>query len=281
MPIPPDLAFDNEDDFVQRFLVPLLTRLGFQIPVNYHGKQELGKDLVFSEIDRFSNVVYHGLQAKYEDSIGQAVAADLIDDCVQAFTVPFTLPTTGVSHRITTFLLVNAGSIPDNTRLLFQKGTERFGGGVRLLDGKGLLALDRHVASTRLEFVLERLLGLQMEIKHNRIIFDRTETMLKSVLAGEIPLVQMSPFRLSAFDRYLSSPISSKQIDLDTVNDYWVLTSSIQRFNDALLTLRDKANRKDGCAKFIDYLNHAVVLGEQIITQVDMAVNEISPLRAK
>lgn len=73
MPIPGELKYEGEireDQFIQKFLIPLLQRLGYQV-VNYHGQREFGKDLVFSEVDRFSNVVYHGLQAKYEASLAQ------------------------------------------------------------------------------------------------------------------------------------------------------------------------------------------------------------------
>ena len=43
MPIPSELArYRDEDDFVQRFLVPLFRRIGFEIIANY-GKREFGE----------------------------------------------------------------------------------------------------------------------------------------------------------------------------------------------------------------------------------------------
>jgi hypothetical protein len=69
MAIPKEFVFANENDFVQRFLIPLLHRLGFSVVANYHRTHgELGKDLVFAEIDRFGHIRYCGLQAKYEES---------------------------------------------------------------------------------------------------------------------------------------------------------------------------------------------------------------------
>jgi hypothetical protein len=62
-------SYTSEDDFIQRFLIPLLKRLGFSV-VNYQGKSEHGRDLIFAEMDRFGHVRYHGLQAKYLPSIG-------------------------------------------------------------------------------------------------------------------------------------------------------------------------------------------------------------------
>ena len=85
MAIPAEFAFANEDAFVQNFLIPLLRRLGFSLVVNYHGRTEFGKDLVFAEVDRFGHVRYHGLQAKYEARISLNGIEDLIRDCKQAF----------------------------------------------------------------------------------------------------------------------------------------------------------------------------------------------------
>lgn len=41
----------KEDILVQKFLIPLLTRLGFIAIVNYHGRREFGRDIIFGEID--------------------------------------------------------------------------------------------------------------------------------------------------------------------------------------------------------------------------------------
>ena len=90
MPIPPEFNYVNEDEFTQRFLIPLLQRLGFSLVVNYHGHAEFGKDLIFAEIDRFGHVRYHGLQAKYKPSISLNEVEGLITDCRQAFSNPFT-----------------------------------------------------------------------------------------------------------------------------------------------------------------------------------------------
>ena len=65
-------SYANEMESVQRFLVPLLGRLGFGIVVNRHGQSEAGMDLIVGEIDRFAHVRYHGVQAKFEASIGKA-----------------------------------------------------------------------------------------------------------------------------------------------------------------------------------------------------------------
>ena len=52
MAVPVELrTFENEADFRDRFVMPLLHRLGFSVVVNYHGQR-------FGEIDRFGHVLY-------------------------------------------------------------------------------------------------------------------------------------------------------------------------------------------------------------------------------
>jgi hypothetical protein len=101
MALSPELAaYSDENDFVQRFLVPLLGRLGFGIVVNHHGQSEAGMDLILGEIDRFAHVRYHGIQAKFENSIGKSASHGLVQDATEAFADEFTHPQTGAKHRI-------------------------------------------------------------------------------------------------------------------------------------------------------------------------------------
>src|SRR5947208_1568790 len=109
MAFPLEFKYTNEEDFIQRFLIPLLQRLGFSLVVNYHGHSEFGKDLIFGEIDRFGHVRYHGLQAKYEQSISLNEVETLIKDARQAFANPFTHPQTGSVERISSFYAINGG----------------------------------------------------------------------------------------------------------------------------------------------------------------------------
>src|SRR5687768_1567002 len=119
MAIPDQLAsFTSEDDFVQRFLIPLLFRLGYSVVVNYHGKREHGKDLVFGEFDRFGHVLYYGLQAKYEASIPNSKVKEMVDDVESAFANEFVHPHTHKRELITRFYFVNSGTfseyVPDD-----------------------------------------------------------------------------------------------------------------------------------------------------------------------
>ena len=124
----------SEENFTQKLLKPLLQRLGFYSVRDYHGTREFGKDLVFAEVDRFAEISYHGLQAKYEDGIGLQMAEDLAIDAIQAFTNPFEHPSTHQSHRITTFVAVNAGTVSEQARTHFFNRVGAHAGSCRILE---------------------------------------------------------------------------------------------------------------------------------------------------
>lgn len=170
MPIPAELSqFRDEDDFVQRFLIPLVRRLGFEIVANYHGKREFGKDLLVGEVDRFGHVRFHGVQAKYEPSIGKEAMHGLVQQCDEAFLAPFNHPQTGQVQRISTFYAITPGSVSDEARELFFSALHhKHSDNVRILDGKALLALDRFAVISRSENIRESLDGLLNEVRFAR-----------------------------------------------------------------------------------------------------------------
>lgn len=180
MPIEKEFNYQSEADFTSRFLMPLLRRLGFSIVVDYHGTREFGKDLVFGEIDRFGEVAYHGLQAKYIDSISQSDSEGLIEDAKQAFRHPFRHPNTGEEHRICMFIIANGGNIAPNAREnYFAALSMPHGGQIRMFDGKALLALDRWATLNRVEYVGETIMGLLIELSFNNNLISGIRPMIK------------------------------------------------------------------------------------------------------
>ncbi len=196
MAFPAEFSYANEDDFIQRFLIPLLNRLGFITVVNYHGVQEYGRDLIFAEIDRFGHLRYHGLQAKYQSSIGKSGSHGLVQDCLESFANPFKHPQTGASERISTFYAVNGGDISEPASTHFFNSLTQFGGNVRLVDGKSLVALDRQLAFARYESVRELLTGLLLEIRFNRQCIEPVLKTLKSHLDATARPVPLYRFRV-------------------------------------------------------------------------------------
>jgi hypothetical protein len=222
MALPAEFNYRNEDDFIQRLLIPLLQRLGFSLVVNYHGSSEFGKDLIFAEVDRFGHVRYHGLQAKYESSISLNQVEGLIADCRQAFANPFTHPQTGTVERISSFYVANGGSLgSEAVAHYFNSLRPQFGGNVQLLQGKDLLSLDRWASVNRVGSVAERIAGLLIEIRYNREMLAHIRAALEQNLHR--PLERL---RLDASSAYLCSPALPSHLNADTVNSYWHLCTA-------------------------------------------------------
>jgi hypothetical protein len=63
--------FRNEAEFREKFVKPLLNRLGFYGVSETHGTQEFGKDFVFSELYRLGGMRHYAAQVKHEEKISQ------------------------------------------------------------------------------------------------------------------------------------------------------------------------------------------------------------------
>jgi hypothetical protein len=246
MAMPQEFAYQDEADFTAKLLIPLLQRLGFSLVVNYHGSREFGKDLVFGEIDHFGHIRYHGLQAKYVESIGLKDVQGLIDDCKQAFANPFRHPHTGAMERISTFYAVNGGSISDQAKdHFFNSLSQPYGGNIRLIDGAGLLVLDRWAAANRSQTVLSDLNGLRLEIGFNRKVAMRLDSVFRDYVEqyglgtniSKPNPVPSNRFRLNATERYLERPFVVDTIPAEEIEAYWERASLSNAMMDTVASL--------------------------------------------
>jgi hypothetical protein len=225
----PELAdFKSEDDFVQRLLIPLLGRIGYGVVANYHGKSEAGMDLVVGEIDRFGHVRYHGIQVKYESSIGKSQSHGLVEDAREAFATGFRHPQTGASHRIGTFYVFNAGSVSDDARShFFASLNPTYGDNVRLLEGRDVVALDRS-AAVRVEWTRDRIAGLNYECRAIGAALSRLAPHLRKIIDGDGNGV-LYPFeRLQtvASAAWLAAPVIVPHLDLEDVRVLYAFSKS-------------------------------------------------------
>jgi hypothetical protein len=286
VPIPSEFsAFRDEDDFVQRFLVPLFRRLGFEIVANYHGKREFGKDILVGEVDRFSHVRFHGIQAKFEASIGKEAVHELIRQCDEAFVKPFIHPQTGHVQRISSFYAVTAGSISDEARdLFFESLQPKHADNVRLLDGKTLLALDRFAVIGRIESVRDSLLGLLHELRFSATALNAAIPMLEVIRDGDgngvvYPTVRL---RANAAAAYLVRPIGLAGLDLVDVERFWAHS---QAFNLALdqataSPLQTVVSVKQPAIRALQHAPHIRNSMHTLATRLESALAELGTLAA-
>lgn len=232
MAISPELnGFTNENDFVQRFLVPLFGRIGLGIVINHHGKSEAGMDLIVGEIDRFGHVRYHGVQAKFQASISKGDSHGLVQDATEAFAAEFRHPQTGANHWISTFYAVNGGTISDEARgLFFAQLRSRHGDNVRLLEGRDLVALDRS-ATVRSEGTRERLQALLLESRSIVAALDKLIPYLTEIVNGDGNGVVYPPIRLRlvAVESWLAQPVGISTLPVHVIEELHSLASAFNR----------------------------------------------------
>ena len=280
MAIPKELEYQNEDDFVQRFLIPLLQKLGFSVVANYHGKSEFGKDLIFAEVDRFGNVRYHALQAKYQPSVSLNDSHDLVRDCEQAYSTPFKHPQTGADGRISTFYAVNAGSISDQAKEhYFNSLRPKYGDNALVLQAKDLLVLDRWATASQRNSVVDLLSGLLIEINYNEseVIESITDTLKAASAASTVwPTIR---FRADATSAYLRQPFMADQIGSRTVLDYWHQAMSFNKAFDIIAFANWKMSQKkpvfDSAIKHIVGIRHS---GDTLRENIKSILESLSPM---
>ncbi len=282
MAIPPEFNFANEDEFTQEFLIPLLQRLGFSLVVNYHGSSEFGKDLIFAELDRFGHVRYHGLQAKYEPSISLNDVEDLIRDCRQAFSNPFTHPQTGTVERISSFYSINGGSIgPEAIQHYFSSLLPSYGGNARLLQARDLLLLDRWASVSRTENVIAVINGLLVEMYYNNLVVPLWTVKLQQYLEGIRVHLPIERFRTNASSAYLMQPILQNFVSTNEVLRYSNLADMCNRLFELITQgILDPDNRKQLKVDCLANLEELKKRGMLIQSALKNFLQMIGPLAA-
>ncbi len=286
MAIPVQLIFEDQNkefQFRDKFVMPLLLRLGFGVVVNYHGQREFGRDVIFGDVDRFGHVVYYGMQIKYEASISLSDSHSLIQDAVQATNNPFTHPHTGREEFISCFYVANAGEISETGRSNFFSTVVRQGiRDARLLDGNALLLLDKAASLNRNVHIQERLTGLLQEVRVNRNLTPGFVSNLQAFVddPGNKPYPILR-FRNTASENYLNAPFAIPDLPIDVVDQYWQV----------IRMLNGLADSADGPISVGDFRKHrvqgvvtlapqSVSLGAAIETAVVALLAQLNSARA-
>lgn len=167
--------YQNEDEFRNSFVRPLLTRLGFLSIAELDGPQEFGKDFVFSEVTPFGFMRHYGVVVKHEKKLNQPgrLCETVLSQVKQAFSVKFRLPEAAQECHVSSVLVMNAGTISTNADhwIRSELNRERYGENTHIFSGERLAQLDSTVAFNQQQNLIPRLLGLKSTIELNKIVW--------------------------------------------------------------------------------------------------------------
>lgn len=129
----------NEEELTKKLIIPLLQKLGYERIRYFHGNREYGKDLVFSETDRFGNRQFHAAQIKYGDITGEAagVIDKIIGQIEDAFLMPYLEVETQLPRCIATLYICCSGKFSQNAQeKIKEKISKSFIGRLFFIDGQ-------------------------------------------------------------------------------------------------------------------------------------------------
>lgn len=115
--IPPKVLLE-EKKFTNQLLLPLLRAMGLNDVHYNHGKREFGKDLTFSDVDKFGVRRNYGVQVKAGNLSGEAQSTfdKIIGQIDDAFDTPYVEVTSREQRYISTLVIAISGRFTDNAK---------------------------------------------------------------------------------------------------------------------------------------------------------------------
>lgn len=108
----------DEPKFSKELILPLLRKMKFDNVIYNHGKKEYGRDFFFSEINKFHEPVYYGMQVKAGDVSGRVNSEIdmLIGQMNDAFSMPFYVLGNQNPYFISSFIIAISGKFMENAK---------------------------------------------------------------------------------------------------------------------------------------------------------------------
>ena len=263
--------FKDEAEFQDKFVKPLLNRLGFYGVSHEHGSQEFGKDFVFSELHRLGGMRHYAAQAKHEEKISQGKSVDeLLSQVRQAFARPFRRTDSPRDCYVSAVYVLNSGDITANAKeqLLDDLGRERYGDNVHFLDGGRLESLNEWAALQSDTYASGAAgwppFGLRA------IIFDLKEYRTQGKES-------LTPMFVHGIEMYLSEPVNCDDQLLAMLLKLWQFLHGIETLQAYRANIRTCA---DAVAKHNRARGKGLPLVVEACRKVDSALDKMKPLES-
>jgi len=226
--------YKSEAEFREKYISPLLTRLGFQQVALTHGQQEFGKDLVFAESHLLAGIRYSATQVKHLKVVTQQDAPNLLRQIQEAFNAPFKVLGSHRDAHVASVYIMNSGTYSEGARTALAHGLEKtgYGDNVRILDGHRLKSLGTFVIYEQTRTQLARLRGLENQMDINYRIWTRLKE------SPDSGLREIQGSMLSGLEDFIANPITMRMHDdrvFEIVCSVWERAKTIDRLCAAML----------------------------------------------
>jgi hypothetical protein len=267
--------YKDEAEFRDKFVRPLLNRLGFYGVAEQHGSNEFGKDFVFSELHRLGGMRHYAAQVKHEKKISQGASVDgLLSQIKQAFSKPFKRADSPRECHVASVYAFNSGEITDGAKeqMLAELAKERYGDNVHFLDGERLESLGQWATLQSDANARSRLLGLRATFQFLLVTLNKFDV-------KEQPEYQ--PFFIHGIELYLSEPVLALSDDA-FINGLLVLWDHLQLAEATRKILvncvGNPTKMKENVAKVKDGIMVSAKLIETLRNRIDDTLSKLKPL---
>ena len=280
--------FKDEQEFRESLVKPLLNRLGFLRVVHTHGNWELGKDFVFSEVDRFGLFRHYVAQVKHEEAIGLGGNSfeKLWSQVQQAMTSPFSLADSPRECKATGVYVFNSGRITEQakTDLLNRLKMQHFSECVAFLDGDRIEMLDKWGTARRDENLRSRLIGLKRQIEMNIYMWNlslegATTNGPYSAGSPSLGTYNMRGSITHGIEEFATNPVLPDKIPMDEIVALWEDAKFIDRFVDNILAgLMPFQTREASRQGIITLVNRAIPRAQRLLPMINEALANLGTL---
>lgn len=263
--------FKDEAEFREKFVKPLLNRLGFYGVSEQHGTQEFGKDFVFSELHRLGGMRHYAAQVKHEGKITQGIAVDeLLGQVKQAFARPFKRADSPRECHVSAVYVFNSGEITANAKdqLLSELERERYGDNVHFLDGERLEALNEWAMLHSDANARARLLGLRSALRFIIDVLGRYQEQ------GE---PEFQPLFIQGIELYLSEPVICDDEFIKALFQLWDNLQLVEVIRKTLVASNTTMQERNS-QKVKDTARKVLPLASRLCEKVDAAIEKMKPL---
>ena len=267
--------FKHEAEFREKFVKPLLNRLGYYGVSEQHGTQEFGKDFVFSELHRLGGMRHYAAQVKHEERIRQGTSVDgLLSQVRQAFAKTFKRADSPRECHVSAVYVINSGEItaPAKEQLLSALEQERYGDNVHFLDGERLEALNEWTTLQSDTIARARLIGLRSALRFNIRVLREVYVDGKQDYA--------EPLYTQGIELYLSEPVNCDGKLLVSLFRLWQILALMEETRGFIKPLSKNATiaRETLWPQVVGAAQMALPLAIEICQKVDAAIEKMNPL---